>query len=71
MAWRSDTRVIVLRDRSDPLGTWFDESRDLYADYKALFGTPPSLMQGVAIQSNSQHTASRGEGFISAIRLEP
>lgn len=67
MAWRSDTRVIVLRDANAPLDTWLDESRNLYADYLALFGTPPPRMQGIVIQSNSQHTESRGEGFVGAL----
>ena len=31
----------------------------------------PGLLKGVAIQTNSQHTESRGEGYVGAITLKP
>jgi hypothetical protein len=59
-AW-SKLKYIVLRDKTDPLGTWYLESRNVYEDFKRLFGEEPPDLGGVAIYINSQHTGSEAE----------
>ena len=59
-AW-SKLRCIVLRDKADPLGTWYKESRNVYEDYKRLFKEEPPNLGSVALYINSQHTASDAE----------
>jgi len=54
-------RYIVLRDRSDPLGRWFQERRNVREDYRKLFGEEPPEIGAVMLYINSQHTASSGE----------
>jgi hypothetical protein len=71
LSWREDVRVFVLRAGPADLGRWVREERDLVRDFEALFRHPPGALEGVAIQSNSQHTASRGEGLVGAIALYP
>jgi len=71
LSWREDVRVIVLRAGPSERGRWVREERDLVADFQALFGHPPGALAGVAVQSNSQHTGSRGEGYVGAIVLAP
>jgi len=70
MTWREDTRVIVVRDQSDGLGRWYEERRDLSADFEMLFGQTAPTLVGVAVQSNSQHTRSSGSGYLGPIVLE-
>jgi hypothetical protein len=70
LTWKGDTRVIVLQAGPDSTGRWVQERRDLVQDFERLFGhPPPSPIQGVAIQSNCQHTESSGLGYIGAVRL--
>jgi len=69
LAWREDVRVIVLQAGKAKLGQWVDERRDLQADFQKLFKAAPPTLRGVAIQSNSQHTDSTGEGYVGAISL--
>jgi len=59
-AW-SKLRCIVLRDKTDPLGVWYNESRNVYEDFKKLFNEEPPELGGVAIYINSQHTGSEAE----------
>ena len=59
-AW-SKLKCIVLRDKTDPLGVWHNESRNVYEDYKNLFNEEPPDLGGVAIYINSQHTSSEAE----------
>jgi hypothetical protein len=67
LSWREDVRVMVLQVGP---GGWASEQRDLVADFELLFGhLPPGPLQGLAIQSNCQHTESTGLGFIGPIQL--
>jgi len=69
LSWREDVRVMVLQAGPAKLGQWVEQRRDLVADYQALFGEAPGQLVGVALQSNCQHTESRGHGFVGPIRL--
>ena len=59
-AW-SKLKCIVLRDKTDLLGVWHNESRNVYDDYKRLFNEESPEVGGVAIYINSQHTSSEAE----------
>ena len=51
----------MLRDKTDPLGKWYRESRNVYEDFKRLFGEEPPDLGAVAMYINSQHTGSEAE----------
>lgn len=69
LAWENDVQVIVLEAGPAKLGQWVTERRSLYDDYRKLFGATPTTLQGVAVQSNSQHTDSSGAGCVGPITL--
>jgi len=69
LAWKNDVRVIVLQAGPAKVGTWITEQRNLYEDYRKLFGTEPPRLKGVAVQSNSQKTDSSGAGCVGPITL--
>jgi len=69
LAFREDVRVIVLQAGTAKLGQWVDERRNLVEDYRRLFKEAPASLEGVAIQSNSQHTGSTGAGWVGPITL--
>ena len=65
-------RYIVLRNRTDQLGQWYTERRNLYEDYKMLFGDikggePQGLTTGLQIHINSQRTKSPADSLIGEI----
>jgi hypothetical protein len=56
-------KVVVVRSGPANLGRWITESRNVYEDYKKLFGTTdnPPMVSGMRMQINTQHTRTSGE----------
>jgi hypothetical protein len=58
-------RYIVLRNKTDKLGQWITEKRNIYEDYRKLFkdingGEPPEVV-GVTFFINAHNTKTRAE----------
>jgi len=58
-------RYIVLRNKTDRLGRWITEKRNIYEDYRKLFrdingGEPPEVV-GVTFFINAHNTKTRAE----------
>ncbi|MBN2254456.1 MAG: DUF3047 domain-containing protein [Deltaproteobacteria bacterium] len=64
-------RYIVIRDKTDKLGEWYTEKRNVFEDYKALFpdidGGAPRDIKAVSVYINSQHTKSRAESWLADV----
>ncbi|MFH1122157.1 MAG: DUF3047 domain-containing protein [Pseudomonadota bacterium] len=58
-------KAIVVRSGPAETGKWISETRNVYEDYKCLFGNEPPAVAGVRIQINSQHTETSGECFFA------
>ena len=48
----------VLRSGSEHLGTWQEETVNVYRDYQAAFGEEPGEVQGIAVNTSSDSTKS-------------
>jgi hypothetical protein len=57
--WRA--KVVVLQSGSSGLGEWRQEVVNFYQDYKALFGVEPGEVQGIAVLTDADATASVAE----------
>jgi hypothetical protein len=66
VAW-SKARVIVLQAGKEKLNQWVTEKRNVYEDYKRLFGQEPPNAGGVVFYINTQHTQSSAESFLDDI----
>ncbi len=66
-------RFIVLRGPDAPLRTWVSEQRDVWADFKSLFGdeaeSAPPLV-GVAVGGDADNTQGRSMAHITALTLD-
>lgn len=65
-------RYIVLRNRTDQIGQWYTERRNLYQDYKKLFsdikgGEPQGSTTGLQIHINTQKTKTTADSEIGEI----
>lgn len=65
-------RYIVLRNKTDKTGQWYTERRNIYEDYKNLFGDinggePLGLTTGVQVHINTQRTRTSADGMIGEI----
>lgn len=65
-------KVIVLRSAKAEAGKWLTESRNVYEDYKKLYGNTgqPPVVSGVRLQINTQHTKSSAESYFADLAFE-
>ncbi len=66
-------KAVVVRSGPRQTGKWIAEQRNVYEDYRKLFGqtrkTP--VASGMRIQINTQHTRSSGESYFADVMFEP
>ena len=60
-------KVVVMRSGPAEFGKCITETRNVYDDYKKLYGSEPPAVNGVRLQSNSQHTGTSGEGYFADV----
>ena len=59
---------IVVRSGPQHLGKWLTESRNVYEDYKRIYGEEPDEpVKGLAIATDSDDTKSSAEGYLGEI----
>lgn len=58
-------KAVVVRSGGSETGRWLTETRNVYDDYKKLFGHEPQSVGGIRIQINSQHTSSAAESYFA------
>jgi hypothetical protein len=63
-------KVVVVRSGSAELGKWITESRNVYDDYKKLYGDEPPAVKGMRFQINSQHTGTSAESWFADVVLK-
>ena len=60
-------KVIVVESGTTDKGRWLEISRNLYEDYKRMFGEEPRKVRGIRVQSNSQYTGDCAEWLVKRI----
>ena len=66
----TDKSVIVAVESGDAkAGTWLMEERDIYEDYKRIFGEEPPLLGGVAIMTDTDDTKDEATAWYGDITL--
>ena len=57
--YKSETKIVVLRNQHSPLGEWVTETVNVYADYERLFEGEPKRVQAIGLMSDSDNTCSK------------
>jgi hypothetical protein len=60
-------KAVVIRSGAADMGKWVTEVRNVYDDYKKLFGEEPASVVGVRLQINSQHTNTSAESYFADV----
>lgn len=68
-AKNSNIRYIVLRSGAAGTGKWQEEQRNVYEDYKKLFGDEPPEATALSVMIDSNDTRSNAESFVGDIYL--
>ena len=67
-------RMLVLRSHEAPLRRWVNETRDIEADFKQLFGDEADRMPpviGVAVGADADNTQGRSLAHVGTLTLGP
>lgn len=68
-AFTDFARMIVVESGPSRVGMWVEEERNIYEDYTKAFGEEPSLINGVAIMSDTDNTKERAVAFYGDIEF--
>lgn len=68
-AYTDFAQMIVVESGPSRVGMWVEEERNIYEDYKKAFGGEPSLINGVAIMSDTDNTKERAVAFYGDIEF--
>jgi hypothetical protein len=62
-------KMIVVESGGEKLNRWISEERDVYEDYKRIFGGEPPLISGVAIMTDTDNTEESATAYYGDIRF--
>jgi hypothetical protein len=60
-------KAVVVRSGPADMGKWLTETRNVYEDFRKLFGEEPPPVNGMRIQINSQHTETSAESYFGDV----
>jgi len=63
------TMMLAVESGNEKAGQWVTAERDIVADYRRAFGTPPPAIVGVAIMSDSDNTGGSATAWYGDLRL--
>ena len=61
--------MVAVQSGPTNTGQWLDEVRDIYADYKKLFGSEPGQASAIAIMTDTDDTGDNGTAWYGDITL--
>lgn len=66
-AFTSNAGMIAVESGGDRTGRWMNESRDVLADYRRLFGEEPGQVDAVAIMTDTDNTGAAATAWYGDI----
>lgn len=66
-AFTDFAKMIVVESGPQRIGTWVEEERNVYEDYRLAFGEEPPAISGVAIMSDTDNTKERSVAYYGDI----
>lgn len=66
-AFTDFAKMIVVESGSQRIGSWVEEERNVFEDYRLAFGEEPPAISGVAIMSDTDNTKERAVAYYGDI----
>ncbi|MGA7829002.1 MAG: DUF3047 domain-containing protein [Geobacteraceae bacterium] len=70
-AYTSNAMVVAVESGDGKAGTWVNEERNIYDDYKRFFGEEPPHLGAVALMSDTDNTGAEAVAYFGDIFLSP
>lgn len=68
-AYAADSKMMAVESGNGKAGQWLAEERDLFADYRTLFGTDPPEAEAIAIMTDTDNTGGTAEAWYGDITI--
>ena len=65
--YTEQVHMIVVESGAAKLNTWITEERNVYEDYKRVFGQEPPMISGIAIMTDTDNTGESAEAYYGDI----
>ena len=62
--------MVAVESGNENVGKWITEHRNVYKDFKALFGEEPPAAGGIAIMTDTDNTGESATAYYDDIRIE-
>ena len=63
-------RQLVIRSGPNEGNEWAEEKRNIYEDYKLLFGEKPKMkVSAIALMTDAEGTGTEAEGYFDDIQI--
>jgi hypothetical protein len=69
-AYTDQAKMIAVESGAENVGRWVLEERNLYADYKRLFGAEPPRIAGIAVMTDTDNTGESAVAYYDDIVLQ-
>jgi len=66
----AERALVVVRSGPSGLGAWHRETRDVYQDYRDIFGDEPAQLVAVTLESHSDDVASESAVLFGRVRFQ-
>ena len=69
--WSSRIRTVLIRNGAEGMGEWVTEERNVYEDFKNVFGEEPGTIRQVVIYTDADATGATAEGYYGDVEFVP
>lgn len=70
-AYTDRARMVAVESGKERVGDWACEKRNIYDDYRWLFGEEPSQVSGVAVMTDTDDTHEEASAYYADLALRP
>ena len=70
-AFTDRAKMIAVQSGPQEIGRWLSEERNLYEDYRRLFGQEPPRIAGIALMTDTDNTGESAVAYYDQIVLRP
>lgn len=70
-AFTDRAKMIAVRSGPAEIGRWIREERNVYEDYRRLFGQEPPRIAGIALMTDTDNTGESAVAYYDEITLRP
>jgi hypothetical protein len=70
-AFTDRAKMIAVRSGPSDVGRWHEEERNVFEDYRRLFGQEPPRIGGIAVMTDTDNTGESAVAYYDRIALRP